>query len=293
MSNFLNLAYNQWSRKANIDIDHNSAFNIFMDKLREKSAFSFVRFGDGELGILKDGLSWDGKVPQNYTKEAKKDLESLISLNVKSHQDDLPNKVYIGAQFGDQWIKQRALGETAQKLKKEIINVFPASIFSWATVTDKICSFFEELNEHESPIILVGPKMLRKQTVLKNVTFVETPKVRCWESDEDINNRLRSKIKKLKSPIIIYCCSITAKRLILKNYLDYGDKIYQIDFGANLNPYSEDYCRLWLYNVCLHHFSETNPDKLPEIKKRRDQFLKKEQNRKKRLREQNKKKKDQ
>ena len=253
----------KWSRNGNADRNYESHFNIFMSRLGDdKECFSFVRICDGELFCLKYGKSRDGKLSKDYVIQLNKDLEALVSLSIESYENDLPNKVHIAVQSGDKWVKQWNIGDKAAELKKLQPAAVPAALFSWSTVTGRAYKLFVALNEHKAQTILVAPSILCKnQTVLKNAVFVETPETQCWEKELEIQAALKQQIDKFPSAIILYCCSTTAKRLILKNCLSYGNKITQIDFGANLCPYSDMTIRPWHQGVCLSHQSRKRQPK--------------------------------
>ena len=231
-------AYYLWKQYSNTNIEYEYYFNLLIQKIKNKENFTFIRICDGEYGMLAFEKSQDNKVDYKNIIKVKEELNKL--LEIKKIGD---SNLLIGIQYGTSFDEEYTeYVNTLGYLKEE---GYSCSLISWACVTQQLPLLFLTLNESEKPLILVGPDYLSKFSLLNISSHIATPREKTWEHQDNIESLIELEINKHKNPILLYCCSITGKIAMSKNYIKYKNKITQIDLGSNLDPYVNVSSRPW------------------------------------------------
>lgn len=231
-------AYNIWAKYSNVDIEYEYYFNLLLQKIENKEDFTFIRICDGEYGMLAFEKSHDNKVDYENIIKVKKELNKLLELK-KIGDSNLLVGIQYGTSFDEEYTDYV---NTLDYLKEE---GYSCSLISWACVTHKLPLLFSVLVKSKRPLILIGPEYLSKFSLAKFDSHIITPDQNTWEHQNNIESIIESEINKHKNPILLYCCSITGKIAISKNYIKYKDKITQIDIGSNLDPHVSVFSRPW------------------------------------------------
>jgi hypothetical protein len=234
--------YDIWKEHSNTDIEYESYFNSLLQKIKDKENFTFIRICDGEYGIIVLEKSHDNRVDLDNILKTKKELNKLLKIK-KAGDPNLLIGIQFGTSYDEEYIK---FVNKLNYLKKE---GYSCSLMSWACVTDKLPLLFSALTESQKPLILIGPEYLSRFSLVKFDSHIITPGLNVWEHQDHIESLIESEISKYENPILLYCCSITGKIAMSKNYIKYKNKITQIDVGSNLDPFSDEYSRPWHYNM--------------------------------------------
>jgi hypothetical protein len=235
--------YNEWAKNSNIDIPYQIYFDDIINRITNKQNFTFIRICDGEYYIMFHKHSVDDQVDSDNINELKNELDDLVLIKKEDNPDLL-----IGIQHGTKYDKvfEEEINTTLSNLKEE---GYPCSLFSWAYAANKLPTLFSVLNNSGRPLILMGPHYLNHFPYFHISSFVETPERKSWEQQYRLEPQLENEINKYENPIIIYCCSVSGKLAISRNYKKYKNNITQIDLGSNLDPYAKVFSRAWHYNL--------------------------------------------
>lgn len=231
-------AYKIWAKYSNIDIEYEYYFNSLLQKIENKEDFTFIRICDGEYGMLVLEKSHDNRVDYENIIKVKKGLKKLLRLK-KAGDPNLLIGIQYGTIFDEEFTEYI---NTLNYLKEE---GYSCSLMSWACVTDRLPLLFSTLVESKRPLIIIGPEYLSRFKLAKFDSHVITPGMNTWEQQDIIEPLIEAEINKYENPILLYCCSITGKIAMSKNYIKYKNKITQIDIGSNLDPYSNESSRPW------------------------------------------------
>jgi hypothetical protein len=207
------------------DIVSIDVYEDILQNLKDKKHFSFVRYGDGEWGMMikkpydwyqRMGVSWG---PEIY--DAAEEMKKII----------LSHPKYI---IGIQPSGLRRMEEDIMLMVGEYENLVNANIFHTRSEKDQLGTFFDVLKKRS--VILVGNRHLAK---LKSFEFqhVETPEDSVWKYNEELKEKIEKCISETKDPVILYSSSFSAKILIDHFYNKYQESITQIDTGSLFDPY--------------------------------------------------------
>lgn len=199
-------------------------------KLLAFEDFSLSRYGDGEFDAMLKPIYRHMKVGEancdnhKYYPDMGKALrESLIGWNV----EDNPNH-YAGIHFSDRigsettnWLLDNGFSE-----KKPFTD---NSVFHIALVEGKMDRFYEALKSRK--VVLVGPRRLKQQSLIKVEEFIEVPDTNSWLDRIKVWNKLLS--LDLFQRVVIFCSGPPTPVFI--NDLPRKDKTL-IDFGSTLDP---------------------------------------------------------
>jgi len=192
-------------------------YDFFIDKLLKKEPFSFVRYGDGEWGLI---LKAEPMCTNHLL------VTGEIMKKILANSPDY----YVGLQ-----------PLAVRHWEKEIMEFLPpgiklsnSDVFHRKSIRGHLDSFFESLKGRE--VIVVGPSHLRKANMFK-YQFVETPDIDVWNVLDKIEKNLLNVVDVEKEPVILYSCSVAAKIIIDRMYNIFKEKITQIDTGSLLDPY--------------------------------------------------------
>lgn len=199
--------------------------------LTTKEPFSFVRYGDGEFGlILKDERIWNhlsSKWGQTLLDQAGP-LRAIIESGPK----------YI---LGVQEMAYRLWPEQLDALVPESVYTVQADCLHRRSEVGTIDSFFDALSDRN--VILVGPSYLSgycKHMGWQLITSIQDGSWRVWE---DIYYKVVIAINKMdveqnkKDPVVLYSASIASKLCIDRVYNEFGNVFTQIDTGSLFDPY--------------------------------------------------------
>jgi hypothetical protein len=119
-------------------------------------------------------------------------------------------------------------------------------VFMHMYVYKGLQKFFNSLEKRN--VIIVG------RDYLKNIDFkskskhhIITNKAECWKDQKDLEEQVQEMINKIKDPVIIYACALSAKMLISKMFFN-NKNITQIDIGSGIDPYAGIKSRPWHEN---------------------------------------------
>lgn len=260
MSLLNNIAYQIWVKdftKEGLLINFEYHFHQLLLKIDSGEPFTFVRISDGEYNLLVFNKSWDGLLDHKTITKSTNCLDSFIQKK-KAGKENLILAFQNGTNYDHKYL---TLIKTLEPLRR---NAPPTPMLSWATVTGRMLDLFKCLRDNNRPIILVGSYPLQKIKAFVVSSFVEMPAQRSWHWQDYLEYLLFLEIERYKdeNPIIIYCCAISAKLMIHKNYEVYGHKITQLDLGANLSPYVGVSLRDW-HGAVYERFKETHPQYIP------------------------------
>lgn len=196
-------------------------YDEIIDNLDNDVNFNFVRYGDGEWGMILRN-----HVYKNLIKKWGDSLEPFCEI-LKNIVESKP-KYY----FGIQNLAYRNWHEEIDILTKDM-NLVKADIFHSRSQKNTIKDFFNILSNKN--VILIGPEYLNKISEFKFIHHIVTPEYHVWNSLDKIEKEIEECISLQNEKIVlIYSCSIASKILIDK----FSDKkITQIDTGSLLDPY--------------------------------------------------------
>lgn len=226
--------------------DFDTHYKKIIELLRIDKSFSLARICDGEIYVMAFNKSVDGSVSQPHLDHLSKSLQSLVDLTNKK------DNLILGLQENTIWNEKMHITEYTNHLSTQIKNKVPASLISWSTVSGKFNNIIDLINKSKRPLIVVGPEHVKYSKVLKkDMINIRVQEKKCWVNEAITQSQIMAQMSHVKSPIILYSCSIMAKNLILKNYLLFGDDVIQLDLGSNLDPYCNVISRPW-HNALVH-----------------------------------------
>lgn len=261
-------AFNIWKVHSSSNIKFDEYYNILINKIKASENFTFIRLCDGEYANLFETRSWDKQLNDDEVKTVATHLNNLISY--KLADKDLENGLIFGNEHDTQYVRRfEKYFEIIHKLDEKC-GKFPATLFSYMTVSDQMELFFEILNNLNRPIILVGPPHLENLELLKYTDHIKTDLKKSWQKQDQIESELNFVLNKYieqqASPVILYACSVSGKIIMSKNYLEYGNKLTQIDIGANLDPYCDVFSRDWHQPIIDYYRQLRRKNKMRELR---------------------------
>ena len=225
-------------------------YDEIIDNLDNDVNFNFVRYGDGEWGMILRN-----HVYKNLIKKWGDSLEPFCEI-LKNIVESKP-KYY----FGIQNLAYRNWHEEIDILTKDM-NLVKADIFHSRSQKNTIKDFFNILSNKN--VILIGPEYLNKISEFKFIHHIVTPEYHVWNSLDKIEKEIEECISLQNEKIVlIYSCSIASKILIDK----FSDKkITQIDTGSLLDPYVGVNSRSYHINVLKRLGKDESTFIYPKIK---------------------------
>lgn len=188
-------------------------------RLGEGSAFSFSRFGDGELNAIfgVDGANCDG---HRYFPELGRRLAEILARRPGYVLGLQPLAILVHG------------AERVRSVSAGIRWVF-AGCLHWASIEGRLGGFLDALADRE--VVLVGAPHHRQLAKARSWRFVEVAYGDCWPQYESLRATLESRA--VSSGIVfLFCASMTANVLIDDLHQLNGDNTY-IDAGSVFDPY--------------------------------------------------------
>jgi hypothetical protein len=264
-------AYDIWKMHSNPNLNFDYYYNFLVDKIKNHNNISLIRICDGEYGILFDKRSFANQLNNEEIDVFHKKLTDIIEYKLNNRiPESKKGNLFFATEHGTRYSKKY---ENNFALIKKIDNAsgnIPATLFSYMTVSGKMEEFFDLLNTTNRPVIVVGPPHTAQLQDLNVSNHIVTDLIKSWKKQDEVENELNQIILNYvndnKSPIILYGCAVTGKMAISKNYLLYGDKITQLDVGANLDPYCGVSSRPWHSEIYLEYKRRIRASQIEKLK---------------------------
>lgn len=214
----------------------------YVNRLKNRDYFSFIRYGDGEWKALIKGAGMVACRQQVLSPQIQSDMiRSLTSHNLVAY----PNLI-----FGMQGLGLRSYGnlipEFLQKHRLESIQWIDADVFHFASRDGLLYPLIEQLRKMK--VVVIGPKLLQNlpNGVFRYERFIEVSEKNCYMDQSAIKARILQAHKELKEDVVyVFCCGPLAETLILdlhcqmpKNFLiDFGS-LWDVFCGARTREYT-------------------------------------------------------
>lgn len=197
-------------------------FTFFKNLIEKNQHFSFVRYNDGEIGLVLKTEPVYSTIIRKWGPQMSLEGEKLWSILNK------PLKYYVGV--CPYYLRDKE--ELFFSSINENLNLVNSHPFHHLTI-DEFKDFLSLLKTKNT--IIIGPDYLKKLDFY--IEHIVTPIEFVWEFIDDIETKIMSVIQKYDDVIIVYSASIATNMLIDRLYDKLGEKITQIDIGSNLDPY--------------------------------------------------------
>jgi hypothetical protein len=200
-------------------------YNDLINKIKSKENFSFVRWGDGELGwLFKDDMMINLflRRKDETTKENLYHVSDLLKTSLNKSRE--LNNFYNGVQNMGYKMYTKQVDEMFNG-----INTFDSSIIHKASMKLGINDFFNALKGRH--VIMVGRNYLSGLNSYYD-SHVVTPEKYVWRQREEINEQINKLIK--KDSVVLYSCSAAANLCAVDNH---NENITQIDTGSIFDPF--------------------------------------------------------
>lgn len=196
-------------------------FDSFLLNIKNKSPFSFSRFGDGEARAI---LGYDGANCDGHTYFA--DMGAALANVLRSRP-----KYYLGIQNHalrtmpdfQVWLQKNAFD-----IDHDFVN---ADVWHRASINGEFEKFFEALR-HRS-VLLVAPHDVAKLQI--HSYWVEVPARNCWQSKDAIMKGIDNYID--YADIVLFCASMASNVMIDELYQKHGSTKTFLDMGSVFSPY--------------------------------------------------------
>ena len=123
------------------------------------------------------------------------------------------------------------------------LNLFDGGLFARWSIDGNIGKLFTLLSKRN--VVLIGPDYCEKLNSLFHFTHIVTPSDNVWDQYDVLETKLRAAIADKDNPVVLYCCSFVAKKLIDVLYQEMSDSITQLDIGAAFDVYCGIHSRPW------------------------------------------------
>ena len=188
-------------------------FNQWVEKIKNKEALAFSRFGDGEwLNIQKaSGQNCDGNI---YYHDLGDKLEEIVSEKQDYHlgvQRLVPFSVEQSSKYEQDWCD--------------------SDVFHKASMEGKLDSLFDVLNE--THIVYIGNNSLSKLEFIDE--FIEIPYNNVWLDYDSILSEIKNKIND-DFKLFLFSAGMCANVFIHDMWQFNKDNAY-IDIGSIFDPY--------------------------------------------------------
>lgn len=202
-----------------------------LKKLKDREAFSFSRWGDGEwnavLGVT--GANCDG---HQYFPDMGKRLREIIQRK--------PGYT-LGMQPHSMSERYKNFDRLKEFLKTVDIQWANADIFHHASINGEIGKLIEAVKERY--LIIVGPAHLSK---IFDCVHIITPPINCWLNYEEIRQQIDFHIDGVNNAVVLFSASMMSNVLID----DFHDRHHTlIDTGSVFDPYCNVFSRTYHFNL--------------------------------------------
>jgi hypothetical protein len=200
-------------------------YSDILYKLENGENFSFVRYGDGEFGIIFKNELFTNHLLKRWG-------DSLIPFSdvLRKVVESKP-KYY----FGVQDLAYSLWSKDIDDMIEGIDSCVNSDIFHRRSGTNTISDFFEVLSKRN--VVIVGPEYLKDIPLFKIYGHIITPEYHVWNEIDSIKYSIRSFINENADGnklVFLYSCSIVTNILI---DIFSAEDITQIDTGSLLDPY--------------------------------------------------------
>lgn len=205
-----------------------------LDKLKNKEAFSHIRYGDGECICSlsahheQGGTNYDG---DRYSSPSlNKEIVNALVNPILSDRFIYGMADHCGTWIGE--MKNHGIWNEEIKFKQ-------SELFIWASIFGKIDMLFNILNKKKS--ILVAPKYLH-QTNIKFNDYIETPTQNTWvaRGKELVEEIHKKSLSYPKGSIFCFCVGMSSIPIIYHLHKLIEDRHTLIDIGSVIDPYVEN-----------------------------------------------------
>ncbi len=208
----------------------------YVDRLKDKDYFSFVRYGDGEWKAILKGAGMVACRQQVLDSEIQSDMvRSLTAINLAAYDGSSvihrPDII-----FGMQGLGLRYYGDIIsdflRKHRLEDIKWVDADVFHFASRAGLLYPLIEQLRNMK--VVVVGPSLLKglPNGVFRYIKFIEVSEKNCYKDQAAIKSEILKAHKELKENVVYaFCCGPLAETLILDLHSQMPSN-FLIDFGS-------------------------------------------------------------
>ena len=220
--------FKKWFKDKNLNELDDFYFNLFLEKIRKKSNFSFSRFGDGEWTAMLHLEGEENCDGHQYFKDMSAHIKDAF-INSKGYYK------------GIQPLALRTMSSYILPLSLPLFDAyFNADIFHKASEYGLIQPFFDALNTRE--VILVGPSYLSAQKRIIIKKHIPVPIKNCWLDAENILHRVRNYLEEESEDkngvVVLFCASMAANVFVDRLFTTYRYQHSFFDIGSLLDPYA-------------------------------------------------------
>ena len=197
----------------------------YVDRLKNKEYFSFVRYGDGEWRTILEGSGMVACRMQVINPKIQSDM--IRSLTEHASEQG----IIFGMQDYGFRIYKQLIPDFLQKYKLENIQWTDADVFHNASRDGLLYALIEQLRTMK--VVIIGPSLLRNLSGhFSYAEFIETKAKNCYADQAAIKSEILRVHKKLKEDVVYsFCCGPLAETLILDLYSQMPNN-FLIDFGS-------------------------------------------------------------
>jgi hypothetical protein len=194
-----------------------ATFTKMCEMLREKKAFKFARYGDGEFNCMfgKQGLNCDGHVYFD-------DLGLQLRKALLSEPDYIVGIQPLSLSYN----RSDEVIEMCEKLKIKWVN---SDAIHNASIDGKFAEFLEAITGRY--IILVGPAHLSN---FFDCVHIVIPSLNCWRSYKDVRQQIEFHVDGVNNAVVLFAASMMTEVLI-DDFAEYPHTF--VDIGSVLDPY--------------------------------------------------------
>ena len=217
--------FKKWFKDKNLNELDDFYFNLFLEKIRKKSNFSFSWFGDGEWSAMLHLEGEENCDGQQYFKDMNEQIKDAF-INSKGYYK------------GIQPLALRTMSSYILPLSLPRVDAyFNADIFHKISEYGLIQPFFDALNTRE--VILVGPSYLSAQKRIIIKKHIPVPIKNCWLDAENILNRVRNYLEEESvdkdAVVVLLCASMAANVFVDRLFKTYRYQHSFFDLGSLLD----------------------------------------------------------
>ncbi len=209
------------------------------NSLKNNIPITLARYNDGEwIALLR--TAYDGlfdRVFKNWGASGQKFVDEQLWPIIKSRPEYL-----IG--ISTEVSKKRYIMDYAVPHIKGL-KLFDGGLFSRWGIENDMVDMIDSLEGRK--VILVGPQYLNRIKGYYDIEFTHVDSgndKKSWEEYDRIRNELFAVIDDTEYPVILYCASFVAKKLIDEVY-NARPTATQLDIGAAFNGYCNKFSRPW------------------------------------------------
>lgn len=207
------------------------SYDEILSKIKERKAFSFSRWGDGEFNAIfgDKGKNCDGH-------------QYFPDLGARLHKILVSGPSYYLGLQPISMSKQYKNYDRLQVFTKLLgINWVDADVLHNASAEKRLFQFIEALQGRY--LVVVGPVHLSK--IFECVHIVTLP-VNCWLNYQQVKNELHFHLDGVNNAVVLFSASMMSNVLID----DFSDSHHTlIDTGSVFDPYCGVFSRGYHYNL--------------------------------------------